>query len=492
MLINKTLKTLLVDITEVRPELDREISGLTTDSREVQPGHLFIAYPGLEQDGRDYIADAIKKGASAVVCEAQGFAENNNAVVPVIAVANLQRRVGEIAARFYDYPSRKMTIVGITGTNGKTSCTQFLAQALEANQVKCGVIGTLGVGFPTKLSYGVYTTPDPIALQKELYAMQQQDTQVVAMEVSSHGLEQGRVTGVEFNIAVFTNLSQDHLDYHGDMFSYGEAKKLLFHRPELEHAVINIDDEFGRKLIDEIAADVDVIGYSIEESPLNQPQMVKAHDIQQNAKGFVAEITTLWGDGILKSKLLGRFNVSNLLAVLAVLGLMKISVPQALTSLGQLGTVPGRMQIFGGGIHPLVVVDFSHTPVALEQALKALRAHCSGVLWCVFGCGGDRDRGKRPIMGQIAEHHSDRIIITDDNPRTEDPQSIVNDILQGLLCPWAAEIERDRGAAIAHAIDCAKAGDIILVAGKGHEPYQTIGTEKIPFSDIEQVTSLLA
>ncbi len=481
----------LLELVEIKnSDLTQEISGLTLDSRKVKAGDLFLAYPGAESDGRKFIQSAIDNGAVAVLAEKIGFESKQNYSVPVIVVTDLQKQVGHIAAEFYDHPSRKMRIIGITGTNGKTSCSHFIANALQLNQIPCGIIGTLGTGMPEKLDYGTHTTPDAITLQQMLFELYKQGAKAVAMEVSSHGLEQERVTGIEFNTAVFTNLSRDHLDYHGDMANYSAAKKRLFFMPKLKYAVINVDDEFGKKLLDDIPKQVNTIGYSIADTVAKVP-CVRASNIQATEKGFTAEILTPWGDGILHGNLLGQFNVSNLLAVLTVLGSMKIPLAQILQSLEQLKTVPGRMQAFGGGKKPVVVVDFAHTPDALEKALLGLRVHCRGNLWCVFGCGGDRDRGKRPLMGQIAEQYSDHIIITNDNPRTEDPQNIIDDIVEGLLCPWAAEIERNRGSAIAHAIDCAKQNDIILIAGKGHEPHQIIGTDKIPFSDIEQVKDLL-
>ncbi len=494
--MKKILHKILKPIGVKNPDLKQEITGLSLDSRKVKSGDLFLAYPGAKSDARNYIHDAIKAGAVAVVVEEHGFKvpvipRDDINSVPVVTVPDLQKKLGLIAAEFYDHPSRKMNIIGITGTNGKTSCSHFIANALQLNQISCGIIGTLGVGFPGKLDYGVYTTPDAIVLQQMLFDLHNQGAAAVAMEVSSHGLEQERVAGIDFNIAVFTNLSRDHLDYHGDMGSYSAAKKRLFFMPKLKHAVINVDDEFGKLLLSEIPKQINTIGYSVADTSVSMP-CVHASNIKTTENGFIAEVLTPWGDGTLAGRLLGRFNVSNLLAVLTVLGIMKIPLVNITQSLEQLDTLPGRMQTFGGGKKPLVVVDFAHTPDALEKALVALRAHCRGNLWCVFGCGGDRDRGKRPLMGQIAEQYSDHIVITNDNPRTEDSKDIIDDIVEGLLCPWAAEIERDRGSAIAHAIDCAKQNDIILIAGKGHEPHQIIGTKKIPYSDIEQVKSLLA
>jgi UDP-N-acetylmuramoyl-L-alanyl-D-glutamate--2,6-diaminopimelate ligase len=486
MLLNK----LLENIIKIKPEDDREITGLVLDSRLVKPGDLFLAYPGGTSDGRNYINVALENGASAIICEAEGFKLQQAIPVPLIKISKLQKKVTYIAAEFYQHPTSKMQVIGVTGTNGKTSTTQFIASALSTQNLPCGVIGTMGAGFPNKLQYGSHTTPDPITLQKLMFDFHNQGAKAVAMEVSSHGLEQGRVAGVDFAIAVFTNLTRDHLDYHGSMANYGKAKQRLFQHPNLRYAVINADDDFGYKLITDFADHLPIIAYSANGIKTKVPS-VMANNLQLHANGFSVEITSPWGEGTLNSSLFGRFNVSNLLAVLAVLGIMGISFSKILASLAELTTVPGRMQVLGGGDKPLVIVDFAHTPDALEKVLLALREHSHGKIWCVFGCGGDRDRGKRPLMGKIAERFSDHVIITDDNPRTEDSQQIVDDILQGLLCPWAVEVEHDRHVAISHAIECTAVGDVVLIAGKGHEPYQIIGKEKIPFSDVEEVTKVL-
>lgn len=484
------LSNLLKGLVEITAADDCEITGITLDSRLVKSGDLFLAYPGGLSDGRNYIGAALDKGAKAIVCEANGFVCHRAIPVTLIKIPQLQKKITYIAAQFYGNPSAKMQVIGITGTNGKTSSSQFIAAALAKQNIRCGIIGTLGNGFPGELQYGTHTTPDPVNLQKILFDFQQNGAKAVAMEVSSHGLEQGRVGAVKMAIAVFTNLTRDHLDYHGTMERYGSAKRLLFEYPGLQHAVINADDDFGRELISGFSERLSVISYSIKNQAEGKA-CVFAKNLTLHAAGFSAEIISPWGQGILHSKLFGKFNASNLLAALAVLGVMGVPFDEALVSISELTTVPGRMQVLGGGNKPLVVVDFAHTPDALEKVLLALREHCQGKIWCVFGCGGDRDRGKRPLMGQIAERFSDYIIITDDNPRQEDARQIADDIMQGLLCPWAAEVEHDRRAAISHAIDCAEAGDVILVAGKGHEPYQIVGKEKIPFSDVEEVLKLL-
>lgn len=477
----KKINTILYDM--VSDELpDLEIRGLQIDSRSVKPGDFFVAMKGLHLDGHEFIEDAIHQGALGVISETPF-----DCAVPVIVVPHLSERLGIIASRFYDNPSEKMDVIGVTGTNGKTSCTHFIAQALSQAGHPCGVIGTLGSGlWPNLISSG-YTTPDAIVCHKSLAEIVNAGAQVVAMEATSHGLEQHRVAGVAFDIAIFTNLSREHLDYHQDMENYAKAKSKLFSWPGLKQAIINIDDLVGESFATAHVNDYPVYTYSITGKTLAGAQSILASKIHLNGRDMSAYVSTPWGEGILKADLLGKFNLSNLLAVLATLCIYGISFDDALKYLKNIRHVPGRMHAFGGGKLPLVVVDFAHTPDALELTLSALREHTRGKLWCVFGCGGDRDAGKRPVMGQIAERLSDQIIITSDNPRSEDPQSIVDQIKNGLICSWAAEIELDRRAAIAHAIDCAQAGDVVLIAGKGHEQFQIIGNERIPLNDLEQV-----
>lgn len=487
------LRDLLITTIKMQVHSDCLITGVAIDSRKVQAGDLFLAYQGDVLDGRDFIVAAINNGATAVLCsDAIPKQLTLPTEVPIIVVPDLRAKVGVIAAKFYGYPAQQLTLIGVTGTNGKTSVAQLIAMALTDLGVPCGVIGTIGYGFPDNLSPLINTTPDPVTLQRLLFALKQDGAQAVVVEVSSHGLVQQRVSGIDFKIAVFTNLTRDHLDYHGTMENYGAAKRLLFMQPGLQYAVINADDDFGQKLIQELRTSLSVYAHTIENA---QPEVasVKARDIKLDIAGTSAHITTPWGTGILKTPLLGRFNLSNLLAVAIVLEVMQVDdIAGVLTSISKLGTVKGRMQTFGGSNKkPLVVVDYAHTPDALEQVLLVLRECCHGALWCVFGCGGDRDYGKRSIMGQIAERYSDHIVITNDNPRTEDPQRIIDNILQGLLCPWAVEVEQERRVAIAHAIDCAHVNDVVLIAGKGHEDYQIIGKDSLPFSDAEMVKTIL-
>lgn len=481
------LTQLFQNIYPIIDSADREISGLSSDSRQITKGDLFIALPGSHSDSHLFVKEAIAKGASAVLCaNNREFSSAEFNTVPIIFAENVPKTTGLIASRFYGDPSKEMKMIGVTGTNGKTSTTHFIAQALQQAKIQCGIIGTLGIGFLNDLLPSPHTTPFALQLQQQLAKLQERNARVVAMEVSSHALAQDRVWGTHFNIGIFTNLTRDHLDYHQTMQDYAQAKKRLFYFPDLEYAVINIDDSFGWELANEVKSSVNVYAYSLNNKAIDVPT-IKVTQLNLNHKGIHAKVSSPWGELELKSRLLGRFNVSNLLATFTALVLMDLPHYEVVSYLEALQTVPGRMQVFGGGKLPLIVVDYAHTPDALQQALLSLREHTQGQLWCLFGCGGDRDRGKRELMGQVAERYSDQLIITDDNPRTENPHQIVEDIMRGLLCPWAIEVEHDRGAAIAHVISCAKPGDVVLVAGKGHECYQIVGEEKIPFIDADQV-----
>jgi UDP-N-acetylmuramoyl-L-alanyl-D-glutamate--2,6-diaminopimelate ligase len=495
------LSVLLKDYLTISPDDDRDIAGLALDSRAVKPGDLFFAYPGTHSDGRDYIQSARAKGAIAVVVEADNFiAENNFPDLAIFKIPQLALEVGHIAARFYDYPSRHMQVIGITGTNGKTSCCHFIAQALQKNGIACGVMGTIGNGVYDAKGYRAHpanlTTPDAISVQALLAAWRAQGVKIAALEAASHGLAQGRLQGVEFMLGVFTNLTRDHLDYHGDMASYAKAKRRLFACPNLRYAVFNSDDATGRQWARELTATHSVFVYSLQLPTLiNKAHAGKSTCVQQaqfDTVGITAAVHTPWGEGVLgNSHLIGRFNLSNQLAVLTVLGILKIPLPAILAGLAQVGNVPGRMQVVRVADKPLAVIDYAHTPDALEQALRVLREHCRGQLWCVLGCGGERDRGKRPLMGKIAEQYADRVVVTDDNPRHENPRQIVAEILQGMVEPERAVVEHDRRRAIAHAVNGAQGDDVILIAGKGHETYQIMGAEKLAFSDVSAAQLLL-
>ncbi|MFT3928679.1 MAG: UDP-N-acetylmuramoyl-L-alanyl-D-glutamate--2,6-diaminopimelate ligase [Spongiibacteraceae bacterium] len=464
--------------------LSLPVMGLAIDSRSVRSGDVFLAFPGESADGRMFIDQAIARGAIAVIAES-GF-ERSDLSVPVIQIAQLRDEVSAIADRFYDQPSAAMRIVGVTGTNGKTSCTQLIAQALRLLGKACGVIGTLGNSLNAVEQYAHtgsgLTTPDPIALQSQLAQWRDKNVQHTAMEVSSHGLVQGRVNGIRFCGAVFTNLTRDHLDFHGTMAEYGAAKARLFDMPDLEFAIINRDDAFGAELIARIGNRLSVLDYSMQDA--NAAIAIRAAEFQ--AHGVSAIVKTPWGDLVLRSHLLGDFNLSNLLAVIGVLGQMGIAPADISSVLPQLDPIAGRMQRVASETDIEVVVDYAHTPDALAHALAASRRHCRGQLWCVFGCGGDRDAGKRPLMGEVASRLADRIVLTSDNPRSENPQTILDQIAAGIDASHAINVvlESDRAAAISFAVQRAQAGDMVLLAGKGHEDYQLVGREIRPFNDV--------
>jgi UDP-N-acetylmuramoyl-L-alanyl-D-glutamate--2,6-diaminopimelate ligase len=467
------------------------ITGLALDSRKVRPGDLFLAYPGAAGDGRAYIDQAIAAGAVAVLAEAGG--EQVERRVPVLEIAGLRLEAGRIAARFFDDPSATMAVVGVTGTNGKTSCTQLLGQALRLASRPCGVIGTLGSSIDGSIAGGGLTTPDPLALQSQLALWRAQNVRDVAMEVSSHGLVQGRVNGVHFRGAVFTNLTRDHLDFHGSMENYGAAKAALFDGPGLQFAVLNHDDLFGAALAARLHGRVPhIVTFGFAEGAT-----VRAIAATYRADGVDAQVQTPWGMLRLRSGLLGDFNLSNLLAVVGVLGSLGVDARTIEAIAPNLEPIAGRMQRVAGAADIEVVVDYAHTPDGLEHALTALRQHCHGALWCVFGCGGDRDRGKRPLMGALAQKLADRVVLTNDNPRSEVPGEILADILTGISLAGisltgAVHVEADRHDAIEYAITNAAAGDVILLAGKGHEDYQLIGGATLPFSDSAVAGAALA
>ncbi|WP_394561616.1 UDP-N-acetylmuramoyl-L-alanyl-D-glutamate--2,6-diaminopimelate ligase [Aquipseudomonas alcaligenes] len=462
------------------------IRELTLDSRKVRPGDLFLAVPGLAQDGRAHIADAIARGAAAVAYEAEGSSVVSAKGAELVAIKGLAGQLSAIAGRFYGEPSRALRLVGVTGTNGKTSVSQLVAQALDLLGERCGIVGTLGTGFYEALQSGRHTTPDPIAVQATLADLKQAGARAVAMEVSSHGLDQGRVAALDFGLAVFTNLSRDHLDYHGSMEAYGAAKAKLFAWPELKCRVINLDDEFGRQLAAE-PRESRLIGYSLNDASA----YLYCPEAQFGDHGVQARLKTPQGEGLLRSPLLGRFNLSNLLAVVGTLLGLGYPLDEILSIMPRLQGPVGRMQRFGGEQLPLVVVDYAHTPDALEKVLEALRPHVTGRLLCLFGCGGDRDRGKRPLMAAVAERLADAVLVTDDNPRTEDPAQIVADIRGGFAKPEAVEFVHGRGEAIARLIATAQRGDVVLLAGKGHEDYQEIAGVRHAFSDLDETAKAL-
>jgi len=484
------LSELLPDVAGVPRDL--AVTGLVQDSRAVRQGDAFVAVGPVANDmashGLRFAKQAMQAGAVAVLFEPPAPVEWP-APVDAIAVPQLQARIGAIADRFHGSPSRQMTVVGVTGTNGKTSTVQLLSQAWTLRGTTSGSIGTLGAGLHGHVVPTGFTTPLVLQLHALLAQLRDAGASAVAMEVSSHALHQGRVDGVHFDVAVFTNLTRDHLDYHGDMRAYGEAKARLFQWPGLRAAVLNLDDAFGRELLAALPPGTHGVGVSSRGAQAD----VRAENIVLDAGGIAFDL--LLGDARfeLRSPLLGRFNVDNLLAVAGVLHALG-DAPEAIAdTLAQLEPVAGRMTRLGGdGVLPLVVIDYAHTPDALEQALASLRAHAHGRLVCVFGCGGERDRGKRPQMAAIAERGADRVIVTDDNPRSEDGDGIVAEIMAGFADAATVIVERDRAAAIARAIGAAGPGDIVLIAGKGHEPYQEIGGVRHPFDDVEVAACALS
>jgi UDP-N-acetylmuramoyl-L-alanyl-D-glutamate--2,6-diaminopimelate ligase len=459
------------------------IGRLASDSRRCAPGVCFFAWPGERGDGRRHIGEAIGRGAAAVLWEPEGFAWRDEWRVPNEPVRDLRRQAGFLAHAFYGRPSESLWTCGVTGTNGKTSCSQWLAAALGE---KAGVIGTLGSGFPGALCEAANTTPDALDVHRILLEMKQAGAAAAVMEVSSHGLVQGRVNGVRFDCALFTNLSHDHLDYHGTMQAYGEAKARLFETPGLETAVLNLDDVFGVQLAKRLAGRVRTIGYALSAGAIAPGSVSEWIVASAIAEGRMA-IESSWGAAQTRFTALGRYNVSNALGVLGCLAARGVAFADAAERLAHLPAVPGRMQRLGGEGRPLVVVDYAHTPDALEKVLLALRPVAEargGRLAVVFGAGGDRDASKRPLMGAAASRVADRIVITSDNPRGEDPLAIIAAIRSGVVSREVFE-EPDRGRAIARALAGAGAADVVLLAGKGHETVQEIAGRKLPFSDAD-------
>ena len=473
------LRDLLPDVAGV-PD-DTVITGLVQDSRAIRPGDAFVAIGGFGTHGLHFVDTARAAGASAILFEPPVPAEIPVLPADAIAVTGLRARMGAMADAFHGRPSRAMTMVGVTGTSGKTSTVQLLAQAFEAIGTRTGTIGTLGAGLHGAIAPTGFTTPLVLQTHALLARLRDAGAQAVAMEVSSHALDQGRVDAVHYDVAVFTNLSRDHLDYHGDMTTYGEAKARLFVREGLNAAVVNIDDAFGATLPARLASTVRAVRLSAAG---HADADIAARDVVLDADGLAFSLRIDGGWHPVRSPLLGRFNVDNLLVVAGVLLALGQAAVTIVRVLETLQPIPGRMNRLGGGdAQPLVVVDYSHKPDPLEQALQSLRGHLTGELVCVFGCGGERDAGKRPQMAAIAEAQADRVIVTDDNPRRENGDAIVADILAGFTRPDAVVVERDRRRAITRAIGEARPGDIVLIAGKGHEPYQEIDGVQHAFDD---------
>lgn len=486
---------------------DREITGLSADSRTLKPDEVFCAYPGTQADGRQYIPMALDKGAAAILYEANNAqaweSSCKNLPIPIIPIAQLQSQLSHLAEVFYHYPARGMQLIGITGTNGKTSCTHFIGHCLMQAGKPCGIIGSLGNGFyypqkgyqPITFSEKNLTTPDAIYLQYLLSVFREHDIKIVAIEASSQGIAQGRLNRVPLTIAAFTNLTQDHLDYHDSLEAYAATKKRLFTWPTLHHVIFNTDDAYGLQWQQQFYKKLPTYSYSTTPPSFNKYHIKHyyADAIKTDELGLSAIIHTPSETGKLHNRhLLGQFNLSNLLLVITILEILGISLSDSLNYITQLKPIKGRMDPLGGKAHqPLVVIDYAHTPDALEKALQTLKQP-NKHLWCLFGCGGNRDQGKRPLMGRIAEQYAQHVIITDDNPRQEDSQQIIQAILSGMHTPQKAIVIPDRRLAITHALQSAADDDIVLIAGKGHEAYQIMGTTRHPWSDYEIVKTIIA
>ena len=481
----------------VSNEMDVMVKGVESDSRRLERGELFFACKGKQHDGRKFIPEVIARGASAILLETDKNTGSTESIdgVPVFPFYGLSEKMGEIAARFYQYPANNLCLIGITGTNGKTSAANFLAQSLSDLGYKCGISGTLGHGiygkglFESKL--GPSTTPDAVSVQKILHEVLQENGEMMVMEVSSHGLHQHRVNIHEFDVAIFTNLSRDHLDYHGGMKAYGEAKKLLFTGTNLKLAIVNSDDQFSASILNSLSSKTRSFTYSLHNPKAdNYPRA-----LEFKRSGFSLDLVTPWGEGCVQSSLLGEFNVSNFLAMVMTVLALEVEKPafefrKVLARLGSVKPVKGRMEIVGD--YPVsVVVDYAHTPDALKNALEALALHFKGKIWCVFGCGGDRDQGKRAIMAECVEKLAHHIVVTNDNPRNEDPAVIIRQIFTGFSNSKDIIVEQDRAMAIDFAISHADEGDVVLIAGKGHEEFQEIAGRKNEFNDVSKAMQSL-
>ena len=479
-----------IDVAALLARIGGPPRRITADSLQVRAGDAFAACPGQKADGRAFIPDAIARGAGSVLWESLAFRWDDAWHVSNVAVDDLKARLGAIADHIYGRPSQSLCVAGVTGTNGKTSCTHWIAQCLDACGRKSGIIGTLGNGLVGALEASARTTPDAAAVHETLGRLRDAGATAVAMEVSSHGLDQGRVNAVAFDVALFTNLTRDHLDYHGTMAAYGAAKTKLFAWPTRPACVINTDDPFGRALADSARVRGQrVLTYGLSSADIAATRLAATQN------GIALSITTPWGRGEVATRLAGTFNASNVLGVLGVLLASGIEFDAALAAVSQVAPLPGRMQRLGGGAEPLVIVDYAHSPDALEQVLTALRPAvvAAGELICVFGCGGDRDPGKRQEMGRVAGRCADRIVVTSDNPRSEDPAAIAAAILDGIrdTSHRSPVLELDRAAAIRLAVAGARNGDVVLVAGKGHEDYQERNGERTPFSDVAAAAAAL-
>lgn len=489
----KQLSQLLAGILRISESNERWVTDICLDSRDVSDGALFIALQGHQKDGREYIAQAWKSGAVVVIQQGDAVAIQERLEGLLITMPDIREQLATLTNRFWDYPSEQLTLVGITGTNGKTSISHYCAQLADLLGGKAAVIGTLGYGTMNEMYRTDNTTPDNVTLQRRMAEFRDSNIRYVFMEVSSHGLEQQRVAGLQFDFAVFANLSRDHLDYHGDMQSYAESKRRLFEFESLRGLIINGDDPFGQTLIDNYHMRLPVYSTSVDDGiELGQTHQLIAKDVALSNQGFSCNIQF---DGVsypCMSRLYGRFNISNILNAAATMIALGFQPAVVFEKVSQIQAVSGRMQAFSGESAPTVIVDYAHTPDALQKVLQSLHVHCRGRIVCVFGCGGDRDPGKRSMMGDIASRYADQVILTNDNPRSESPERIIENIKQGIQHSCEIVVEFDRAKAIGLAIEMAQMDDVVLVAGKGHENYQIMADGTCYFSDMECVAEILS
>ncbi len=463
------------------------VAGIASDSRQLQPGYLFLACKGMNSHGLDFLRQARDAKVCAVAWDASTATAPDDVGVPMIAVDNLAAHLGEISNRYYGSPSSVMKTIGVTGTNGKTTVAWLIAQCLRQLGERCAYLGTLGYGVDELQGDAGMTTPAAIELHGRLANFVDQGATHAAIEVSSHALAQGRVDGVQFEAALFTNLTRDHLDYHGDMRNYFESKARLFLKHAPKTRIINLDSEFGTELAARCGQEVVTVSTKFDRVANGRPY-VFVRSVVANKSGFDITIISSWGDGRLTLNLPGDFNVANAVIVLAYLLTAGVSFEQACDALQRVKAPPGRMQKVESQ-STSIFIDYAHTPDAIESALRALRPHCRGTLYCIFGCGGDRDAGKRPMMGRLAERYSDKVVVTTDNPRSENPNKIIDEILAGFLAAEKATVIEDRAAAIAWTVAQAGVSDVVLIAGKGHEDYQEVGSERHAFSDLAIATA---
>lgn len=490
----RALAELLQGISTFPYPASLEISNLCLDSRKIKHGDCFFAYPGNAVDGRDFIPQALEAGAAVVLYEPHPGIQPSERCIPIL---NLQQHIGTIASRFWQLPQDEIIFIGITGTNGKSTCTYWLAHGLEQAGIPSAVIGTIGLGPVHKMQAATLTTPDPVSLHEQFAKFYHQGIRAIVMEVSSHSLVQHRVVGVPFRFVGFTNLSHEHLDYHGTMREYANAKAKLFDFDTIEAAVINADDDIGRQWLSDWSKPYELIATSIREPAPKLPVHVKlcrAHDVQVAPQGCMTfTLDAEFAKAQWSAPVMGAFNVENTLLCAAILHCCGVDATTVQTIIKTLPAVPGRLQIIRHDKKASCVVDYAHTPQALEKSLQSLRQHCQGKLWCVFGCGGDRDQAKRPEMGMMAMMNADQCVLTDDNPRSEAPEKIIEDIRVGLSAKVRSSVPyiAEREAAIQYALKHADPKDMILVAGKGHETVQIRGQEKIPCNDVEIVRRLM-